>query len=476
MITTTENDLSYTLDEIVVGERLRKDVGNLSDLDTISDVGLIQPLILNMVDGKPTLVAGGRRITKLRELGYTRVWHGATCDKERPGFVFRDELPEDTRREIELYENLGRKAMTWKERVLSIEEIHNLKCRRNAIDGQKWGMRESGQELGLDFAHVSRIIKIAQELRKPDSTIHNCKDVTSAIRWFVEQKEDEAKRMLAMMTSQTLPPVVSSSEIPVAEGNDTNGEVRTEPLETGKALVVPISRMLHHGKMEVVLKGMPDEFVDNIVTDWPYAIDMDNLQQANSGMDVGRVAAEHDVQENLMMYPFWLQEMYRVLKPNGFCVVWYDNVQWTYITKHAESLGFRVQRWPLVWVKTSPCLNQMAYKNWTKATEFAVVLSKGNAHLTKPQATNYWSGPRATTTSNKFAKPRGLWQWIFSAICTRGETILDPFAGEGSSTLAAIDFGLRPFAVESNEGHYNELTNNVRALYTDLTKGNVKFE
>jgi hypothetical protein len=134
-----------------------------------------------------------------------------------------------------------------------------------------------------------------------------------------------------------------------------------------------------------------------------------------------------------------------------------------------------VQRWPLVWVKTSSCLNQMASKNWTKATEFAIALSKGNATLVKPQATNYWSGPRASTVSNPFAKPKELWQWLLSAFALPGDVILDPFMGEGSATLATIDYGCRPVGIEINENHFNQAVISVRETYNTLTKGNVQF-
>jgi DNA modification methylase len=170
-----------------------------------------------------------------------------------------------------------------------------------------------------------------------------------------------------------------------------------------------------------------------------------------------------------------MDTMWKILKPKGFCVVWYDNVHWQFIRDLAENAGFRVQRWPLVWIKTSPCLNQMASKNWTKATEFACVLSKENATLVKPQGTNYWSGPRVNNTSNPFAKPKGLWQWILSAFALQGDVIVDPFMGECSSLLAAIDFGCRVIGSESNENHYNQGVLNVRELYTQLTKSNVNF-
>lgn len=459
------------IDSIVVGERLRKDYGDLSDLDTISTVGLIQPLVLDRdISGQHRLLAGGRRITKLQELGYTEVYHGVTSDPKRPGFVYSSELPEDVRREIELYENICRKQMVWQERVLAIAEIHQLKKRRAAVDGETWGQAETGAEVGLTYSSVSYALKVAERLR--EDTEHTgrfwkCSGLTEALRLLIEEREDAAKRSLAELTAKAIP-------VPLNKSNAQPEISIVEALETGEKVDVPLSRMLFHGDMTEICQEIGPQFADHIITDWPYGIDLDYLEQGQ-GMNVDRVRAEHDHIENIDSFPKWLHWMYYILKPKGFCVVWYDNVHWNLMRHLAEKVGFRVQRWPLVWVKTSPCLNQMASKNWTKATEFAMVLSKENATLVKPQTTNWWAGPRADTTSNPFAKPKALWQWILSGFALQGDVIVDPFMGECSSLCAAVDFGCRVIGMEINEQHYNSGVLNVRSLYETLTGGSVSF-
>lgn len=453
--------------DIIVGDRLRKDYGDLSDLDSIETVGLIQPIVLDKTDsGQYHLVAGGRRLSKLTELGSTEVVHGITSMPGVPGFVFATELPEDIQREIELYENICRKQMSWQERVLAIAEIHTLKKTRAAKDGETWGQAETGSEVGLTYSSVSYALAVANRLKDPESPFWQCSGLTEALRLLVEERENLGNKQKATLTAKTIP-------VPLNSSNEQEAAI-AESIESGDAITVPLSQMLRLGKMEDHCRSLGSEVVDHIITDWPYAIDMDMLDQGQ-GMDVSRVRAEHDHNANLADYPKWLEAMYYILKPKSFCVVWYDNVHFSTIRTMAEQVGFRVQRWPLVWIKTSPCLNQMAAKNWTKATEFAIVLSKQNATLIKPQSTNYWSGPRASTTSNPFAKPKGLWQWILSAFALQGDIIADPFAGECSSLLAAIDFGCRVVGMESNENHYNQGVSNVRELYKTLTKGNVTF-
>lgn len=92
------------LDDITIGERRRQDDGDIAGLaDSIQKWGLLHPLI---VDHKNRLVAGGRRLKALQQLGYleapVRQW----------GTLNDDEL-----RELELEENLKRKDLTPAERA-----------------------------------------------------------------------------------------------------------------------------------------------------------------------------------------------------------------------------------------------------------------------------------------------------------------------------------------------------------------------
>lgn len=460
-------DTIIPLHSIIVGERLRRDLGNLTDLDTISEVGLIQPLVLQSKPDGLHLIAGGRRLTKLKMLGFTELHHGVTCDPLRPGFVFRDELPDDVAREIELYENIGRKQMDWKERATSIAAIHKIKMRTAALDVESWGTRETGAELGVDYSYVAYSVKIAERLADPTCLINNCEGFNSAMKWLAQEREDDAKRQLASMSMHKAPS--TGAEAPIVSLNES-----TTPTDR---LQVSLGSFLHKGKMELVLPTLP--MVDHIITDWPYGIDMDMLQQDNQGMNVERVAAEHDQQSNLETFGAWLGMMYSVLKPNGYCITWCELEHWNLMTMLAKGYGFKVQRWPLNWVKTHPTLNQAAQYNFTKRTEIAMVLRKGDAMLTKQQPSNYWVGSRDTAkirfNSNAFAKPVELWKWIIEAVAQPGSTILDPFAGCGSCPCAAIELGMKVIAVECSELHFPELVLNVQNTYTSLTKGKVDF-
>ncbi len=456
---------TINVSDILVGERLRKDYGNISDLaDSIDNLGLIQPIVLDKTsDGKFMLIAGGRRLAACAELGISELHHGVTGCPHLAGFVFTTELPDDVRRELELEENVRRRDMSWQERALAIAEIHQLKSRNAAIARKPWGYRETGDLIGVSMGHVSWTLNIAALLKAGDTDIVSATSIRDAMDILLRRKEDEALQKLASISA---PKQVTSSS-PTSAATPVAAEQ-----QEGETLTVPLSQMFFNGDCRKLMNSMPPDSVDHIISDWPYAIEMDTLAQ---GMDMSRVEDTHDVDANLTSYPGWLDSMFRILKPGGFCVLFYDNVHFHLICEWAEYTGFRVQRWPLVWIKTHQCMNQSAHKNFTKATEFAIMLAKGNATIPKPVAKNFWAGSRDPHTSNPFAKPAGLWTWLYESLCLRGQSVLDPFMGEGSATLAAIKFGLRPIGFELEPHHYNQALTNIRACYNELTKGKVTF-
>ena len=145
----------------------------------------------------------------------------------------------------------------------------------------------------------------------------------------------------------------------------------------------------------------------------------------------------------------------------------------------AHKAGFKVQRWPLIWFKSHPCINNAAQYNFTKDFEVALVCRKGNATLIKPQQTSVITANGAVERKmyrNPFAKPFEVWKWLFEAVALPGQTVGDFFAGEGSMPRAAINCGLRPIVVEKSDKHYPALIENVKEAYKLVTRGKAQFK
>lgn len=130
---------------IVVGERRRKDMGDLDELArSLEQCGLIQPIV---IDDDGRLVAGGRRLAAAKLLG----WQEIDCR------LFGT-LSDIERREIELEENIRRKDLLPGERDDLIVEL--AETARRAL-----------QEAGADRGFDNPVIKTPPAGGRPDGVV-----------------------------------------------------------------------------------------------------------------------------------------------------------------------------------------------------------------------------------------------------------------------------------------------------------------
>jgi DNA modification methylase len=492
--------------EILTGDRGRKTYGDLTGLkNSLAAIGSIHPIVLSHEeagawgDSCYILVAGGRRLAALKELGITELHHGSVLNPQKLGFVFENEVSEATRKEAELDENLYRLKPKWFEDIVLIADVHKLK-QEQAGGPSKWGLRQTAELLGPGYglANVSYAVRLAKLIRSGDSAVLDCDTMSDAISLLVKRKEDEA---LAELQKRALPASVTSmssfldtlnislTKKTLPATKDKESQVGSTPTDEsvlvdgsspsvaeGSPVTIPLSQMFVLGDCIEVMKGMASSCIDHVVTDIPYGIDMKNL---DTNVNIEDVSAEHEVEANVdLMRPF-LEQAFRLTKSGGFCVFFYDLDHHEKLQAWAKDVGWRVQRWPLIAHKTSSCQNNAAQYNFTKNYESIMVLRRDEKTVLRgQQPSSVWTGDFAAERrlyNNAFAKPFDLWKWIYSAVAFQGQTVLDPFCGEMSACRAAVNCGLVPFGIEVKEQHYNRGLENMRKVYALVHKSNCVF-
>lgn len=481
--------------------RTDKNYGDLSGLkESLTSIGSIHPITLSRrPDGQFDLVAGGRRTRAMRELGIVNLHHGSVLNPTRLGYLFEEDVPLHIRKEAELDENLHRLGMSWIDDVLLVAEVHNLKKNQG-----KWGYRQTAELLGKGFSksNVQIDLVVADLIRAGDKEILACENLFNATQVLVHRKEKLALAEVQKRAAGAVPAGLSgppdgttfidaftmdlgpkkswTSPAPVDPlASPTQSIVTTEEQEkeSDQNAIIPLSRMFFLGDSIVqIMPSLAPASFHHIVTDIPYGIDMDNLTEKGK-VDV---AEQHEVEANVeLMLPFLVQA-FRLVKHGGYCIFWYDMDHHEKLQRWAEEVGWRVQRWPLTWVKTHNCRNNCPGFNYTKATEVAMVLRKDESStLRKPQLKNYWIGDGSAERSlynNKFAKPSALWkELIYDAIAFPGQSVYDPFWGEGSASRAAAQLGLLPYGSEISPVHFNKGMENMKAVYALIHASKVAF-
>ena len=181
-----------------------------------------------------------------------------------------------------------------------------------------------------------------------------------------------------------------------------------------------------------VLPQLPEASVDLILTDPPYLVGYHDRS--------GRSIAGDQTGE-------WLKpafrELYRVLKPDRFCVSFYGWNRTDEFFAAWREAGFRPVG-HLVWVKSyASSRGVLAYRH-----EMAYLLVKGQAarpNYALPDVLKWnYTGNRLHPTQ----KPVPSLKPVIEALTQRGDLVLDPFCGSGSTLLAAKILGRRYIGIE----------------------------
>jgi site-specific DNA-methyltransferase (adenine-specific) len=225
------------------------------------------------------------------------------------------------------------------------------------------------------------------------------------------------------------------------------------------------------------MDSLPSDSVDCIWTDPPYLLSNDGITcvagrmvKVNKGeWDRSRgVDLDHEFNRT------WLAACHRILKPSG--AIWVSGTLHVYLSvgMAMQQLGFRILN-DIIWEKPAPPPN-LGCRCFTHATEillWATKAKKGGKDRHKfnyeamkaenagKQMKNVWrfSTPSAEEKQHgkhPTQKPLALIVRCLRATTDQGDLVFDPFAGSGSTGVAALRLG-RAFLGCEQEKQYASL-------------------
>src|SRR2546426_9105579 len=232
---------------------------------------------------------------------------------------------------------------------------------------------------------------------------------------------------------------------------------------------------IYQGDCLEILAQIPESTVDLVFADPPYFLSNGGIT-CHAGKMVSVNKGEWDKPRgpdpNHAFNPAWLAACQRVLKPNG--TIWVSG------TSHViHSVGFVMQQLgmkllnDITWVKPNPPPN-LSCRYFTHATETLIWAAKNrksrhafNYKLMKQlaggkQMKSVWQIPAPDRAEKRFGKhptqkPVKLLERILLASSHEGDLVMDPFAGSGTTAVAALRLRRMALAVE-REGDWVQLT------------------
>ncbi|ERK05972.1 Adenine-specific methyltransferase [Serratia fonticola AU-AP2C] len=181
-----------------------------------------------------------------------------------------------------------------------------------------------------------------------------------------------------------------------------------------------------------VMAGFPSNSIDFVLTDPPYLVGYTD----RSGRSIANDKSDEWVKPAF-------REMFRVLKPDSLAVSFYGwNRVDTFMSAWKQA-GFRVVGHM---VFTKPYASKSAFVGYQH--ECAYILAKGRPAVPAQPSSDVQPWEYTGNRHHPTEKPVSILQPLIESFTQPGAIVLDPFAGSGSTCVAAAQAGRRYIGIE----------------------------
>lgn len=220
--------------------------------------------------------------------------------------------------------------------------------------------------------------------------------------------------------------------------------------------------IIYHGNS---MKVMPIlDPIDLIVTDPPYKLTTGGKNTGQMGgvfTSGGEYENNGSIVECDIDWTDFMPLCYGALKSPGHAYFMANNRHIANCENAATDAGFHLHNW-LVWDKRTATPNRWYMKN----LEFTGFFSKGPAfYINDCSSKQLISCPQVDVSDHPTEKPVALMRHYIDQSSQRGQTVLDPFMGSGSTGVAAIQAGRTFIGIEKNDKFFNMAVQRVREAH-----------
>lgn len=398
--------------------RQRKDLGEIQKMVvSIQTFGQLQPIVINRNN---ELIAGGRRLAACMLGGF------------KARVCYKDTVDSLLMQEMELEENLQRKALTPSEEVLAVSALVTLKR-------QIYGTPTQGKVGGFTLNDAAAIIG------KTKGAVIEDLALAEAVKMFPNLSECKSK-----------------SEIKSA----VKGLQRvSDNIDALKKYEETISRsqefVLVNRDAVDYMKGLGNASVDLFFTDPPYGIDIHDNAMTAGGHTGGTITATGITYDDSESYAKTLLERcaiesFRITKDSGHSLIFCAPSHFAWLSERMAAAGWLVAPRPIVWIKQESGQNNQPEKWFSAAYEFILFARKPNSHLAI-QGRPDWLQCNIVLPSvrvHQAEKPVELCKELISRVCLPGQYMVDPFMGSAALIDAAVQMKVLALGCEKDISSY----------------------
>lgn len=232
---------------------------------------------------------------------------------------------------------------------------------------------------------------------------------------------------------------------------------------------------LRHQNCFDYLKSLKDKSIGLVLIDPPYEVSRESNFQSGeaTGRDTDRFRITMDFGEwdnGFTGLGDVIRECYRVLKPGGTMICFYDLWKITTLKEYFEAAKFKQIRF-VEWVKTNPVPINSKTNYLTNAREIAVVGVKNSRPTFHSEYDNGIYRYPICHDKGRFhptQKPVALLEDLIRKHSNAGDLVLDCFAGSASAAVAAYNTGRDFTGCELSKEYFEKAVERLNACAIPL--------
>jgi len=415
---------------IIAPDRQRKELRGIEELaESIARLGLINPIVITE-DG--VLVAGERRLTACRSLGWDRI-----------PVQFTSDLDEYTLQCIELEENVKREDLTWQEEVDAVARLHALK---QSVE-PNWSASDTADLIGFTPRYVEQRLQVAKAMSNPAVAKA---EAFSAARNIV-QRDAERKKSSALDTLASAPlPGLSPEDKSSAyvEGVDTT--------DWDKPRVVAAVPLLNASFIDWQATYTGPKF-NLIHCDFPYGINVADAPRMGAAM-ADYYEDSPDVYWALLAALSAAME--NVVADSAHLVFWFSPKYYAPTQEALRRMGWTLADYPLIWHKSDNTGVAPDPQRGPRNTyEMAFFGHRGDRKITAAGCKSNsfaFPGRRGPDAIHVSEKPMPMLRHFFEMLCDDYSHVLDPTCGSANALKVAEELGAtRILGIEQMKEFYD---------------------
>lgn len=397
-------------DIIIKSDRIRTELGDIDQLaESIRRFGLMHPPVVSKEVEGYVLIAGERRIRALQKLNI----------QETPVNVLGSIAPQD-QAIMELEENIQRLDLPWTEKVEAIHKLYSLESTNTDKTLEK-----VASMLNMSVSSISKSIQLAQAVKE-------IPEIASA------SNEHKARKLMAALESAA----ITTEIIKRHKGKST----------------VNLTELFLNGNCTELIKHLPTDSVDIILTDPPFGIGIESISKYGLGT-YGKIYKEEDTVEWLFgMLDILVAEFKRVLKKDSIVFIFFGIQHYQKLCELFLKHEFYIDDIPAIWAKNQSGQSQRPELWLGSCYEPFLVARKGKKVFLKQGRGNIFNFSKLPPAEkvHPFEKPIELLKDILSLTSLPGDIVLDPFAGTANSLIAARQLQCGFIGYEIDEDYWSE--------------------